>query len=207
MNRDGGGGRGADTAKRRYRKNARAHAEAATHTAILDAALAAFTQESFDRVTLTDIARDAGVTVQTVIRHFGSKEELFARLAEREEKRVLEQRQVPDDAGRDAALDALLDHYERDGDTIVNFVAQEHRFEPIRHIVEKGRRVHRAWVDRHCRDLLDGRPEAERERVLRAATVATDLGTWKLLRRDFGLDRSAVRAVMVELLEGLRRRS
>ena len=67
----------------------RAEAEQVTGEAILDAALAAFAQEPFDRVTLQRIAAASGVTVQTVIRRFGSKEQLFEALGERERVRVL----------------------------------------------------------------------------------------------------------------------
>lgn len=68
---------------RSYRKKARAEAERATGEAILDAAFAAFGNEPFDRVTLQRIAEESGVAVQTVIRRFGSKEELFEALVAR----------------------------------------------------------------------------------------------------------------------------
>lgn len=190
--------------KRPYRKTLRAETEKATGEAIIKAALAAFAQEPFDRVTLQSIADDSGVTVQTVIRRFGSKEALFETLVEREAPRVLASREVADDAGLPAAIDALLSHYEQFGDIILNFVSQEHLFEPIGAIVDQGRRVHREWVERHCRKLLMGSHGARRERCLYAAIVATDLSTWKLLRRDLGLEPSEVAAVMNELLNALK---
>ncbi len=192
---------------RPYRKVVRAASEIATHEAILDAAFVEFSTTSFDRVTLKQIAERSGVTVQTIIRRFGSKEELFEELARREGERILAERDVPEGASLPVALDSLLGHYERDGDTIANFVAQEHLFEPIRAIVDRGRRTHRAWVERHCRHLLSGLDGSVRERVVHAATVATDLSTWKLLRRDLGLEPAEVAAVMTELLQGLERRS
>lgn len=190
--------------KRQYRKSLRAETEKATGEAIIEAALTAFAQEPFDRVTLQSIADDSGVTVQTVIRRFGSKEALFETLVEREAPRVLASRTAADDAGLPAALEALLSHYEQDGGMILNFVSQEHLFEPIRAIVEQGRRVHREWVERHCRELLAGSDGARRKRLLYAAIVATDLSTWKLLRRDLGLEPSEVAAVMNELLHSLK---
>lgn len=192
--------------RRRYRKSARAEAEAATHAAILNAAFEAFSANPFDRVTLKQIASRSGVTVQTVIRRFGSKEELFEALAKREGERILAERHVPEQAGLQAALGSLLEHYERDGDTIVSFVAQERLFEPIRLVVERGRSVHSEWVERHCQHLLSGLEAHTRERMLHAAIVATDLSTWKLLRRDLGLEPAEVAAVMRELLDGLDRR-
>ncbi len=192
--------------RRSYRKTARADSEAATHEAILDAAFESFSADPFDRVTLNRIAERSGVTVQTIIRRFGSKEELFEELAQREGRRILAERDVPEGASLPVALASLLDHYERDGDTIANFVAQEHLFEPVRAIVERGRKTHREWVERHCRHLLRGLDGKARERMVHAATVATDLSTWKLLRRDLCLEPARVAEVMTELLHGLERR-
>ena len=189
--------------KRAYRKSRRARAEAATGTAILDAALAAFTREPFDRVTLQAVADAAGVTVQTVIRRFGSKEGLFQALAERETPRILAARAVAEGADLSIALDALLAHYEADGDLVLNLLAQETRVEPAAEAVATGRHVHRDWVERHCADLLAGSSGAARQRMLHAAIVATDLGTWKLLRRDLGLPLAEVKAVMMTLLATL----
>lgn len=86
---------------------------------------------------------------------------------------------------------------------VLNFVAQEHLFENVTAVVEEGRRVHREWVERHCRDLLAGTTGAERQRLLHAAIVATDLSTWKLLRRDLGLKQAEVMAVMSKILNAL----
>ena len=192
--------------RRPYLKTIRADAEAATHEAILNAAFEAFSTSSFDRVTLKQIAERSGVTVQTVIRRFGSKEELFEQLAQREERRIVAEREIPESAGLSRALESLLDHYERDGDTMTNFVAQENLFEPIRVIVERGRKTHRAWVERHCRHLLSGLRGRAKERMTLAATVATDLSTWKLLRRDLKQEPAQVAEVMTELLYGLQNR-
>lgn len=195
-----------DGEKRSYRKTARAEAESENHDAILNAAFEAFSANPFDRVTLPQIARRSGVTVQTIIRRFGSKEGLFEEVARREGARILAERDVPEGVSLSVAIESLLRHYERDGDTIARFVAQEHLFEPIRQVVERGRKTHRDWIERHCRYLLDGHEGAARERLVYAATVATDLSTWKLLRRDLGLEPAQVAAVMSELLDGLKRR-
>ncbi|MEJ2854203.1 MULTISPECIES: TetR/AcrR family transcriptional regulator [unclassified Saccharothrix] len=49
----------------------------AHRAAILDAARAAFAEAGYDRATIRDIAGRAGVTHGLVMRHFGSKEQLF----------------------------------------------------------------------------------------------------------------------------------
>ena len=194
------------TGARPYRKTARAEAERATGEAILDAAFASFAREPYDRVTLQSIARDSGVTVQTVIRRFGSKEELFETLVEREKPRILASRESANGEGLAAALRALLGHYETDGDTVLNFLAQERDVPHVRNVVEEGRRIHREWIERHCAHLLDA-AGTDRDTTLNAAIAATDLYTWKLLRRDRGLELQRVHAVMMRMLNGLNGRN
>lgn len=192
------------SATRPYRKTARAQSERKTAEAILNAALEAFAGEPFDRVTLRRIAAASGVTIQTVLRRFGSKEQLFEALVERERPRILAARDFPDTTDLRAALETLVQHYEADGDLILNLIAQERLFAPIRRVVEGGRQVHRDWVERHCGDLLGSCQEEEREKCLHAAIAATDMSTWKLLRRDLGLGEAEVVSIMITLLNGMK---
>lgn len=192
-----------NTPSRSYRMTARAEATRATGEAILDAASVAFARQSFDQVTLRDVATQSDVTVQTVIRRFGSKEKLFEAVARREGARIREARAVPEDADLETALNALLDHYEQDGDIILHLVAQETQWAQVEEVVREGRRVHSEWVERHCQGVLTGTRGRERQRRIHAAIAATDLGTWKLLRRDLGLERGEVAAIMTKLLNGM----
>ena len=191
------------TPKRPYRMTARAEATEATGNAILDAALAAFERLPFEQVTLKDVAAQSGVTVQTVLRRYGSKELLFEAMAQRERVRITTARAVPEDADLETALGALIDHYEEDGDVVLHLVAQERHSALVQEVVQDGRRIHRVWVERHCGAALAGARGQERERRIHAAIAATDLSTWQLLRRDLGLDRGEVEATMITLLNGM----
>lgn len=182
---------------------ARAEATKATGDAILDVARAAFERLPFEQVTLKDVAAQSGVTVQTVLRRYGSKERLFEAVAVRERARITTSRAVPDDADLETALGALLDHYEQDGDVVLHLVAQEHHSTLVREVVRDGRRIHREWVERHCATAFVGTRGQERERRIHAAIAATDLNTWHLLRRDLGLEREEVEAIMITLLNGM----
>src|SRR5262249_32545778 len=59
-------------------KNTPRHRDAvATRKTILDAATLRFSQDSYDRVGLREIALDAGVDAALILRYFGSKEGLL----------------------------------------------------------------------------------------------------------------------------------
>ncbi|MEU5809376.1 TetR family transcriptional regulator [Streptomyces sp. NPDC047718] len=87
-----------------------------TRTAIADAAVGLFLEHGFDRVTVADVARHAGVSTNTVFNYFPAKEDLFFdRQAEAEGHLAALVRDrapgtCPVEAVRDALLAALEDN-------------------------------------------------------------------------------------------------
>jgi AcrR family transcriptional regulator len=183
-------------ASRPYTKVARAAAEDRTHEALLDAAERAFFSESWDKISLDAVAAGAGVTKQTLLRHFGSKDGLLEQTYGRAFERVRAQRlRAPsDDVG--GAVDNLLDHYEKDGDRALRIGAMASS-EPIAGLVENARQLHYDWVD-HAFGMWLARRRGRRRVQVRAALIALcDVHTWSILRRDLGLPRRDVRAALV----------
>lgn len=182
-----------------------ARAEAAAQTArdILAAAGALWRERALDEFTLQDIADRAGVSVQTVIRRFGSKDGVIEACIAVDASGVEAERDVAPVGDVDGALEVLLGHYERDGDAVLRTLAQEDRLEAAKTIVAHGRQAHRDWCARVFAPYLPA-PEAEgfAER-LDAFVAATDIYVWKLLRRDLGYSASRTRRVTCILLKGL----
>src|SRR4051794_25708803 len=178
--------------KRAYRMVARAEAAAATRERLLTSAWRRFSQHTFDGVRLADVARDAGVSVQTLHAHFGTKDDLFVA--------AWRWTMAPEGARRDsappgdlgAAIRVLYDSYDKDGDAVLRLLTQEERIPAVHEMAENGRRWHRAWVERTFE------PDGERELV--ALVVATDLLVWKLLRREMGLDRDAAERIVADMV-------
>lgn len=85
-------------------------------------------------------------------------------------------------------------------------LAQEHADAPAREVTDSGRAFHRSWAEEVFAPLLPAEAGA-REEAVDLLVVATDVDTWKLLRRDRGLGaaaterrvRALVRAVLKEL--------
>ncbi|WP_296667520.1 TetR/AcrR family transcriptional regulator [Demequina sp.] len=138
-------------------------------------------------ITLDQIAARAEVTVQTVLRHFGSRDALFTHVLAAASQQVSEQRRVsPGDI--DAALAALSAHYEEWGELMVRLVAAETSDERIMEFTNQGRSVHRQWVQETFAPQLAGLADD----ITDLLAVATDLQVWSLLRRDRGLDATTV---------------
>jgi AcrR family transcriptional regulator len=189
--------------KRGYEMRVRARRSEATARRILDEAVERFLSRPYDEVTLAEIARAAGVTVPTLIAHFGRKDELFAAASQDRYEQVTRIRDEAPVGDRVGAVRNLVDNYEADGDGVLNLVAEEGRFPAVRVITEQGRAYHRSWVERVFEPSLSPRRGAAREQLLVQLIVATDLLTWKLLRREIGLSRAKTEATIVEMLNAL----
>jgi len=204
--REGGGmvGRGDGArAKRPYRGTVQAEVAARTRQRILDAGLALASEEWLDRVTLDQVAARAGVTVQTIIRHFGTKDGLFTAAAEAASAQTLAWRAQTPPADLASAIEAVQEHYERVGNRLLQVLAQEDRYPGLRHFTDLGRTAHREWVARTFERALGGRQGAERQRLLAELVAVTDITFWRLLRRDLGLDSEQTALALRDLVGAL----
>jgi len=182
---------------------ARAEAAATTAERILDAAVEVFWELPTDQISLDEIARRAGVTVQTVIRRFGGRDGLLAAAVERESEKVRRQRDEAVAGDPAGAVRVLVEHYEVTGDGVLKMLAEEERVPALKAIVDRGRALHRAWCARVFASALARLRGLEQERRLAQFAAVCDVYTWKLLRRDAGLSRRQTELALVELLNPL----
>ncbi|HEX3174598.1 MAG TPA: TetR/AcrR family transcriptional regulator [Solirubrobacterales bacterium] len=166
-------------------------------------ALKRFLSRSYDEVTLAEVAEGAGVTIPTLIAHFGRKEDLFAAVLEDWGGRMVESRDEAPVGDHAAAIRNLLDHYDTEGTRILYLLAEEDRFPAVRAMTDEGRKVHREWVERVFEPSLRSLRGGRREQLVVQLIVATDLLTWKLIRLDMELSRSDTEAAVVQMVDAL----
>jgi AcrR family transcriptional regulator len=172
--------------KRIYTMTSRAKAVEETRRRILAASVELHGERLVADIALDDIADRAGVSVQTLLRHWGSRAGLAAAAARHARAEVEAERRSPvGDVG--AAVRTIVDHYERRGDAVLVMLAQERHQELMRQVTEDGRRLHRAWVAEVFAPYLAG--STDPDELADLLVVATDVYTWKLLRRDRALSR------------------
>ena len=188
---------------RPYVMRDRARTTAETGERILAATTQLFVGGPFSQLTLAAVATRAGVTVQTVIRRFGDKEGLIAAAAERGHAAILAQRDRAPVGDVPAIVETLVDHYEAAGDIALRLLAEEGNSAQIAAITREGKGYHRKWCARVFAPALDGLSGLDRQRRLAQLVAVCDVYTWKLLRRDAGLDRREVAIALQELLEPL----
>ena len=179
-----------------------ARAESARENAsrIADAALEAFWERPTDQLSLDAVAARAGVSKQTVLRHFGSKAGLLAAAAERGFARIRDERGNVAPGDVDSAVAALVAHYERVGEGVVRMLAEEHRVPALAALADQGRAYHADWCAHVFAPALTPLRGAERRRRLALLVAATDVHTWHLLRHTRGLSRRETERALRELL-------
>jgi AcrR family transcriptional regulator len=179
---------------------ARAEAAAETRDRILRAVLHLHVERFHDQITLEDVARRAGVTVQTVLRHFGTRDRLVTAAAEQATGEVVAQRNAAPVGDVDGAVENLLDHYEEWGRSALRLLAQEERVPQLRVIADGGRAAHYAWVERTFGPFLVDTSDP----LLRPKLIAlSDVFIWKLLRLDLGLDRTGSASALASMIRAV----
>ena len=176
-----------------------------TERQILEAAGEIIATEDFDALSMRRVAAVAGVSLSTVVRHFGTKDALLtalvAQAGEDPERDELRMQMAPGDAA--AAIDVVVADYEVAGRQLLHMLGQEHRFPALSELLDIGRRGHRRWVRWAFAPQLEGRRDAAAKQLEDLLVVATDVYTWKLLRIDRGLSAKATRAAMTRLCEAV----
>ncbi|MCO5177653.1 MAG: TetR/AcrR family transcriptional regulator [Thermomicrobiales bacterium] len=189
--------------RRSYRMEARAAQAEQTHQRILRSMVDLFSERWVGDISLADVAARSDVTVQTVLRRFGSKEGLIAAAGEALRQQIEAQRGQAPVGDVDGAVANLVEHYEDVGDIALRALAQEGTHASIRVLTDRGRQVHYQWVDRTFAPWLEKVADNDRA-TLRAQIIAiTDVYVWKVMRRDLQLSRGQVESALADMLNGV----
>jgi AcrR family transcriptional regulator len=184
-------------AKRGYTMRSRARSVEQTRSRIIDALFELSGVRLFDEISLDAVAAQAGVSVQTLLRHFGNRDGLIEATAAMTLELVDDERAAP--AGDvDEALRVLVDQYERRGRWALLMLSQEDTNKHVAKITTAGKRRHEDWV----RDVFAAQINEDHE-LLPLLVVATDVYAWKLLRLDRGMTRKQAERHMKRLVRAL----
>jgi AcrR family transcriptional regulator len=186
--------------KRPYVMTARAAKAQDTIARIKASTIQLYHDRPIEHFTLDDVAERAGVTVRTVLRAFGSKDELIAAaLDEMAAGGVFLKPTPPGEVV--AAVSAIFDIYEAIGDLVIRRLNDEQRRPALKPLLDQGRENHRDGIKGVFAPQLGRLRGAARTQLLNTLVVMTDVYVWKLLRRDMGLDRAPAEAIVRHMIE------
>ncbi|MFE7168290.1 TetR/AcrR family transcriptional regulator [Streptomyces sp. NPDC057616] len=187
---------------RPYTMRARAASAESTRSRVLEAAVQQLKGRLRSDIRLNDVAAQAEVTVQTVLRLFGSKAELFRSALDEVLQEMREDLDQAEPGNVPEAVRTWFDHYEQFGDVVVANLAVEH--DPaVAPVVRIGRERHRERVQAVLAPQLRRYSGDERERVVDALVCMSDVYTWKLLRRDMQRPRHEAEVTLTMMINSL----
>jgi AcrR family transcriptional regulator len=189
--------------RRGYRMVARAQSSAALRERIVDSTERLFQDLASDRFSLDDVAAGAGTTVQTVLRHFGSKDRLLRSTFARAMDRVRDERMQAPVGDVPGAVRNLVKHYEDRGDMVLRWLAEEDRNPFMHEVLDRGRELHHEWVAQTFAPQLEHVRGAAKRRRFAQLVAITDVYVWKLLRRDMQLGGRQTQSAIIELIDAL----
>lgn len=172
---------------------------------ILKCAADLLANSSDDEFRLEDVAQAADVSVQTILRAFGSKDGLMVATLESVapdaiDLSVFNNIQVKD---LDQLIITMFKVYEKIGDLVIHALAHEHRSPEFQKSLDVGREFHKGWVSDAFAVHIKRRPPNERATLFHALLAATDIYIWKVLRRDEVLSFEASVDTVVITLKSL----
>jgi AcrR family transcriptional regulator len=177
---------------RTYVKVARATAEERTRIALLNVAEATFFEGRWEATSLHSMATEAGVTKQTLLRHFGSKDRLLEQAFQRAFERVEAQRMQSPVNDISGAVDNLLDHYDAVGDASLKIASMDGGG-LVADIGRRARQLHYEWIDHAFGTWLAAPSEHERQRLRAILITLCDVRAWHILTRELRLSRAEAR--------------
>ncbi len=184
--------------RRPYRQTARARTAAATRRRILDAGAARVRAER--PTPLEAIARDAGTTVPTVLRHFGTRDALVAAAVAEALAGVRAARPRVAPGQHRAAARVLGAEYEREA----GLLRAASLLDPdAQRGLEAATRLHRDWLARTFAGALSPLPPVIHRRRLAQLVAVSGPGPWRVLRDTEHLGVDQATAALAELLHAL----
>jgi AcrR family transcriptional regulator len=135
---------------------ARAESAGETRAQVLDAAMAILFGSQAP-ITLQSTAARAGVSVQTILRHFGTRSELVQAAATAAWQRVIDLRGLAPIGEVAASVKFLFIHYESYGDRLIQARGREGVVAELSAGLNRARADHRRWVARTYRPQLASR--------------------------------------------------
>jgi AcrR family transcriptional regulator len=192
-----------DPGHRPYKQVARAQAQERTRDDLIDAATEEFFKGHWMKASLESLSAKAGVTKQTLLRHFGSKDGLLMQALMRGAAAVRDQRWSAPTDDVAGAVDNVLDHYEAWGERSMSIGAWQSGPTFLALASQAARQFHYEWVEHAFGRWLENLSEEARTRRRAALIVLCDVQTWWILSHDLGLPRLEVHAILTDLIERL----
>ncbi len=189
--------------KRKYNMSVRKKKAEATEKDILRATGELWIDHPIRDITLEMIAHKAGVTERTILRKFGSKDELYEAAIQHDVAGIQSIKDQAEPGNIENAIQTLMKEYTLTGLAAIRTLAVEFEFPIAAKILKKGRDSHKAWCERVFSPFLPPNTHYKYALYIGAIYAATDVNKWKLLHKDLGYSEKETASIFIITLESI----
>lgn len=191
------------SAARNYNMDTRSKSSAQTEANILKALGTIWLQQPMHSITLEKIAEEAGTTVRTILRKFGSRDGLIEATIDHDVAGI---KSIKDEARAGDikhAASILMKEYEATGLAGIRSLAIEHELPAMAKVLKYARQLHKAWCERVFQPYLPKTKGKNYDIMVGVFYAATDINTWKLLRIDLEYSKEETEKIFYKTLQAI----
>jgi AcrR family transcriptional regulator len=179
--------------------------EIKTHTnqRILAAVKALTLDFWLDEITLFQIAEKANVSIQTLFRHFGSREQLIQHAVNLISADILSQHAIPDEVSVQSIVSNLIEYYDLNGLFIIRLRSQAARLAEFEDFQVGWQNSHHQWIQNSFAIYLQALTTISQNELADTLFGLTDVHFWYVYHHELRKSRQELNIIWVRILRSL----
>ncbi|NTW44838.1 MAG: TetR/AcrR family transcriptional regulator [Anaerolineaceae bacterium] len=179
--------------------------EIKTHTnqRILAAVKALTLDFWLDEITLFQIAEKANVSIQTLFRHFGSREQLIQHAVNLISADILSQHAIPDEVSVQSIVSNLNEYYDLNGLFIIRLRSQAARLAEFEDFQVGWQNSHHQWIQNSFAIYLQALTTISQNELADTLFGLTDVHFWYVYHHELRKSRQELNIIWVRILRSL----
>ena len=156
-----------------------------------------------DEITLLQIAEKANVSIQTLFRHFGSREQLIQQSVHRISLDMLAKHALPEEVSVQSIVNNLIDYYELNGHWIIRLRSQAARLTEFEAFKTGWQNSHFQWVQDSFAIYLQALTTVSKKELEDTLFGLTDVHFWYVYRQELCKSKQELNSIWVRILRSL----
>jgi len=189
--------------KKSYSANIQMEIKSRTSERIVAAVKVLMLENALDEITLVQIAEKAHVSIQTLFRHFGSREQLLREAFEIIGLEILKNHVIPEEVSVQSIVANLINYYEENGYRILRLRSQSKQLVAYGGFQTEWLMSHHLWVDNSFSIYLQALTTVNKNELADTLFGATDVSIWYVYYHDLQKSREELNYIWVRLLRSL----
>ena len=189
--------------KKPYSANIQMEIKTHTNQRILAAVKALTLDFWLDEITLFQIAEKANVSIQTLFRHFGSREQLIQHAVNLISADILSQHAIPDEVSVQSIVSNLNEYYDLNGLFIIRLRSQAARLAEFEEFQVGWQNSHHLWIQNSFAIYLQALTTISQNELADTLFGLTDVHFWYVYYHELRKSRQELNIIWVRILRSL----